>query len=64
MASIIGLGRACELAAAKMEEENTRVRALRDKLEHGLLTSVPKALLNGHPQERLPNTALSVSSTW
>lgn len=57
VASIIGLGRACELAAAKMTEENTRVRALRDKLEHGLLTSVPKALLNGHPQERLPNTA-------
>ena len=57
VASIIGLGRACELAAAKMAEENTRVRALRDKLEHGLLTSVPKALLNGHPQERLPNTA-------
>ena len=57
VASIIGLGRACELAAAKMEEENTRVRALRDKLEHGLLTSVPKALLNGHPELRLPNTA-------
>ena len=57
VASIIGLGRACELAAAKMEEENTRVRALRDKLEQGLLASVPKALLNGHPQERLPNTA-------
>ena len=57
VASIIGLGRACELAAAKMAEENSRVRALRDKLEHGLLTSVPKALLNGHPQERLPNTA-------
>ncbi len=57
VASIIGLGRACELAAAKMAEENTRVRALRDKLEHGLLTSVPKALLNGHPEQRLPNTA-------
>lgn len=57
VASIIGLGRACEMAAAKMAEENSRVRALRDKLEHGLLTSVPKALLNGHPQERLPNTA-------
>lgn len=57
VASIIGLGRACELAAAKMAEENSRVRALRDKLEHGLLTSVPKALLNGHPELRLPNTA-------
>ena len=57
VASIVGLGKACELAAAKMEEENTRVRALRDKLEKGLLASIPKALLNGHPEQRLPNTA-------
>ena len=41
VASIVGLGRACELAAEKMEEENTKVRALRDKLENGLLTVFP-----------------------
>ncbi|WP_035245039.1 cysteine desulfurase NifS [Desulfogranum mediterraneum] len=57
VASIVGLGKACELAGANMEEENTRVRALRDKLEAGLLGSVPKSLLNGHAQDRLPNTA-------
>ncbi len=57
VASIIGLGRACALAAEKMEEENTRVKALRDKLENGLLDSIPKSMLNGHPTERLPNTA-------
>ena len=57
VASIVALGRACELAAANLEEENTRVRALRDKLENGLLTSIPKALLNGHKTARLPNTA-------
>ncbi len=57
VASIIGLGRACRLVAEKMEEENTRVRALRDKLEEGLLGSIPKSLLNGHKTERLPNTA-------
>ena len=57
VASIVALGRACELAAANLEEENTRVRALRDKLESGLLTSIPKALLNGHKTARLPNTA-------
>ncbi len=57
VASIIGLGRACELAAVNMAEENSRVRAMRDKLEKGLLTSIPKALLNGHPQLRLPNTS-------
>ena len=57
VASIVGLGRACELAAEKMEEENSRVRHLRDKLEEKLLTSIPKSMLNGHKTERLPNTA-------
>ncbi len=56
VASIIGLGKACELALETMEEENGRVRALRDRLEEGLLASVPKAMLNGHKTDRLPNT--------
>lgn len=56
VASIVGLGRACELAAEMMGDENSRVRALRDKLEEGLLASVPKAILNGHKTSRLPNT--------
>ena len=57
VASIVGLGKACEIAAAKMEEENTRVKALRDRLEKGLLESVPRSMLNGHKQDRLPNTS-------
>ena len=57
VASIVALGRACELVADKMEEENTRVKALRDKLEEGLLSTVPRSMLNGHKTERLPNTA-------
>ncbi len=57
VASIIGLGKACELAARNMEEENSKVRALRDKLEHGLLSTVPSSMLNGHKTNRLPNTA-------
>lgn len=56
VASIVGLGVACELAAEKMAEENGRVKDLRDRLEEGLLKSVPKAMLNGHKTERLPNT--------
>jgi len=56
VASIVGLGKACELAAEKMDEENGRVKDLRDRLEEGLLKSVPKAMLNGHKTERLPNT--------
>lgn len=56
VAAIIGLGRACELAAEKMAEENSRVKGLRDKLEEGLLAAIPHSLLNGHKSERLPNT--------
>ena len=56
VASIVALGRACQLAGEMMDEENSRVRALRDKLEKGLLASIPKSMLNGHPTNRLPNT--------
>jgi len=56
VASIVGLGKACELAGERMEDENTRVRAMRDKLEKGLLESISHSMLNGHKTERLPNT--------
>lgn len=55
-AGIIALGKACELAGANMQEENTRVKALRDRLERYLLASIPETRLNGHPTLRLPNT--------
>jgi cysteine desulfurase len=55
-ASIIGMGRAAQLVAEKMEEENTRVRALRDRLESELLKGVPHSMINGDPENRLPNT--------
>ena len=57
VASVIGLGKACELAALHLEEENSRVKKLRDKLETGLLTRIPNAILNGHSGQRLPNTS-------
>ncbi|MBL7226288.1 MAG: cysteine desulfurase NifS [Desulfobacteraceae bacterium] len=55
-ASIIALGKACELAVNRMEEENTKVKALRDKLEKELLRQVPNSRVNGGSSERLPNT--------
>ena len=55
-ASIIALGKACELAANRLEEENTRVKALRDRLENELLNRVPNSRVNGGAAERLPNT--------
>jgi cysteine desulfurase len=57
---IIGLGKACELAKKHLDEENTRVRALRDYLERKILDTIPSVLVNGDPKNRLPNT-VSVS---
>ena len=57
VAGIIALGKAAELAEAKMNEENTRVRALRDRLEQAVLKSCPDCMVNGDPEHRLPNTS-------
>ena len=56
MASIIALGKAAELAANHLGEENSRVKALRDKLETELLKRVPNSIINGDRDNRLPNT--------
>jgi cysteine desulfurase len=55
--SIIGMGKACELAAANMEAENTRVKRLRDRLESAILERVSSSRVNGDPENRLPNTS-------
>lgn len=54
--SIVGLGTAAALAHSNIEAENNRVRALRDRLETGLLASIPSARINGKKNSRLPNT--------
>ncbi len=54
--SIIGLGKACELAVNHLEAENTRVRQLRDKLEIQMTERVPNTRINGGRSERIPNT--------
>jgi cysteine desulfurase len=54
--AIIGLGKACALAAQNMERENTTVKALRDKLERELLTRILRSRVNGNIANRLPNT--------
>lgn len=56
VASIVGLGKASELAAAYMEEENTRVKQLRNKLESKILKQIPNTIINGDRENRLPNT--------
>jgi cysteine desulfurase len=53
---IVGLGKAAELAREHLAEDTTRMSALRDRLEQGILRSVPLVTVNGDPQQRLPNT--------
>jgi cysteine desulfurase len=53
---IVGLGKACELAAKNMEKENTAVKRLRDKLESELLKRITQSRVNGDIVNRLPNT--------
>jgi cysteine desulfurase len=53
---IIGLGKAAQLAMENMDDENGRVRALRDRLEIAILKSCPDSRVNGDTENRLPNT--------
>ena len=55
-ASIIAIGKAAELAQASLDDELTRVKAMRDRLEKALLSRIPDSFVNGHPTMRTPNT--------
>jgi cysteine desulfurase len=56
VASIVGLGAACEIAARTLGVEGERVSALRDALWRQLQAGIPGLRLNGDERERLPNT--------
>ena len=56
VASIIGLGKACELAAKNLENEIAYLSRLRNKLEGNLLKCCPDVRINGDTEHRLPNT--------
>ena len=55
-AAIVALGKAAELAMDHMEFENTKVKAMRDRLEQGILDAVSHCFVTGDPDNRLPNT--------
>src|SRR5258706_11795407 len=56
VANIVAFGRAAELALANINEEDTRVRGLRDRLETGIFSQIKGAARNGAKEPRLPNT--------
>jgi cysteine desulfurase len=57
---IVGLGKACEIAARDLEQNMTHMQQMRDRLYEGIRTKCANIRVNGHPQQRLPNT-LSIS---
>jgi cysteine desulfurase len=57
VAGMVAFGCAAELALNRLSEENTRVRALRDRLESRILETIPRTQLNGATEPRLPNTS-------
>lgn len=61
LASIVGLGKAIELACADIDGHNQKLAAMRDRMIEGILSGIPEVRLNGHPQKRLPgNVNVSV----
>ncbi|HWS63274.1 MAG TPA: aminotransferase class V-fold PLP-dependent enzyme [Steroidobacteraceae bacterium] len=56
VASIVGLGAACALARCDLDAQGTRVSTLRDRLWERLAQAIPQLALNGHVENRLPNT--------
>jgi cysteine desulfurase len=53
---IVGFGKAAELATASLEHDATRISALRDDLELGLLQRIPQSRVNAATATRTPNT--------
>ncbi|MCD6499827.1 MAG: cysteine desulfurase NifS [Deltaproteobacteria bacterium] len=54
--NVVALGKAAELAGAHIEDEQSRVGRLRDRLEQGIVESIPHLRINGHRKIRLPST--------
>ncbi len=53
--AIVGMGKAAELARQSVRDAEQLSRR-RDRLEAGIRRLIPTAVLNGHPERRLPNT--------
>jgi cysteine desulfurase len=52
---IVGLGKACEICLKEMQEESERLRLLRDKLKHSIMSRLYGTAINGSMDHRLPN---------
>ena len=61
--SIVGLGKACEIARLDMDKDAAHLIKLRDRLKDGLFARLDEVFLNGHPTQRLPNN-LNISFAY
>jgi len=61
--SIVGFGKACELARAEMPAEMERMRGLRERLQNNLFGRLDEVYINGSLEHRLPNN-LNVSFAY
>jgi len=57
VSSIVGFGKACEIAKNNLNENIFQMKKLRDILVEKVLNEIPEVTLNGHSQSRLPNNA-------
>jgi cysteine desulfurase len=55
--AIAGFGKACELAASRLDQHDQLVRRLRDRFERAVIDQIDGVRINGHPTLRLPNTS-------
>lgn len=60
---IVGMGAAAALCQQEMATEAPRLLALRNKLEQGITGQLEHVAVNGHPEQRLPNTS-NISFPW
>jgi len=60
---IVGFGKAIELCEQEMQAETIRIKALRDRLQEGIMGSMEEVYINGHPTERLPGN-LNISFAY
>ena len=57
VAGIVGFGKAAELAVEALRDQQTRIRAMRDRFESTLLRELPGTAVNGNREARVPNTS-------
>lgn len=56
VASIVGLGKACEIAMQDLDEYQNKMKKLSETFLKKILDNIPEVYLNGHPTSRVPNT--------